>query len=121
MRGHRSSGATKRAPARNPFGAGGFCVLGSSKGSLVVPATSFALLLPTPQNPLGAGTSTSEKRALVRDRLRALRCRGNRFKKAVERRHVIVGDLAQHPERHDGAHRAAIWSLAAPEHRRESP
>src|SRR6516164_3258299 len=66
MQGHRSSGATKRAPARaQPFRAGGFCVVGSSNGSPVVPATGFALLLPTPQNPLDAGASASEKRALT--------------------------------------------------------
>ena len=47
------AGARPRATRR----AGGFCVVGSSKGSPVVPATRFALLLPTPQNPLGVGAT----------------------------------------------------------------
>src|SRR5437016_2893342 len=45
------------ARPRTTLRAGGFCVAGSSTGSLVVPATLFALLLPAPQNPLGVGVS----------------------------------------------------------------
>src|SRR5580698_9770275 len=41
-----------------------FCAVGSSKGSSVVPATTFALLLPTTQNPYGAGVSILENQAL---------------------------------------------------------
>ena len=50
MRCHRSSAATKRAPARaQPKWAAAFCVEGSLKRSRVYPDTRFALLLPTPQ------------------------------------------------------------------------
>jgi len=41
-----------------------FCAVGSSKGSSVFPDTAFALLLPTSQNPYGAGASTPENQAL---------------------------------------------------------
>jgi hypothetical protein len=43
--------------------AGAFCVVGSSKGLPVFPDTGCAFLLPTPQNPSGAGDSTWENQA----------------------------------------------------------
>ena len=53
---HRSSGATKPAPARpQPERAGGFRAAGSSRGSPVAPRLQgFASLLPALQNPSGA-------------------------------------------------------------------
>jgi hypothetical protein len=61
---HRSSLVTPRAPAGVATRrAVAFCAVGSSKGSSVVPATTIALLLPTAQNPYGAGASTLENQA----------------------------------------------------------
>ena len=54
------AGARQRATRR----AGDFCGAGLSKGSPVVPATRFALLLPATRNSLGAGASIPEDHAL---------------------------------------------------------
>jgi hypothetical protein len=53
-----TAGARRNATRR----AGVFCVVGSSKGLPVFPDTGRAFLLPTPQNPSGAGDSASEIR-----------------------------------------------------------
>ena len=49
-----TAGARRTATQR----AAVFCAVGSSKGSSVFPDTAFALLLPTSQNPCGAGDSS---------------------------------------------------------------
>jgi len=50
-------GAAAGARRTATQGAAVFCAVGSSKGSSVFPDTIFALLLPTSQNPCGAGAS----------------------------------------------------------------
>ena len=53
MRGHRTSAATNREPARTqPAWAGRFLPAGLSQGSTVLPDTPFALLLPAMQKSL---------------------------------------------------------------------
>jgi hypothetical protein len=54
-----AAGARPNATRR----AGVFCVVGSSKGSPVLPIRALAFLLPTPQNPSGAVDSAPENQA----------------------------------------------------------